>query len=334
MLPQIDQARIKGRSYWAGVSRRLDLSAARRIARTVEQEEIDVLVCTNSFSLLYGWLACRFSRVRPKLIEVFHTTDLGSWKHKLQMVFYRPFFGAADEVIFVCETQRRHWQKNALKMRSSRVIYNGIDVDHFVDCFSDKQKAELRHQYGLASEDYVVGICAAMRPEKAHADLLAAAKLLKAEGCSIKCLLIGDGPERRKIEARITSLGLNSDVKVTGFISDVRLAIAACDVMVLVSHHETFSISALEGMALGKPIVMSNIGGASEQITDGKNGKLFAAGDVGGLSKALGELQRKDKRNAMGVHARNSVIERFSQKKMVGSFERLFESFFPIIEKK
>lgn len=307
----------------ANVRRKIDIKALRTLCRFVNRESVDILVCTNEFALLYGWLTLKFSRSRVALAEVFHTTELRTWKAKLQMAFYRRFFYAADLVVFVCEKQRAYWQSKQLSLRSSSVIHNGIDVARFRNDFTSDDVFSLRAQFEFSSSDFVIGICASLRPEKAHLDLLDALALLKRQGHVLKCMIIGDGPERKKIERAIDARGLRGDVAVTGFLPDVRKYVAACDVMVLVSRYiETFSLSALEAMALRKPIIMSEVGGAAEQVSHGHNGQLFPAGDIEALARSILEVQMANADGKMGVNARASVVDRFSLDKMLMKYDQ------------
>ncbi len=119
-------------------------------------------------------------------------------------------------------------------------------------------------------------------------------------------------------------MGLARLVRITGFMEDVRPVIAACDAMALVSHHvETFSIAALEAMALGKPMIMSRVGGAEEQIADGENGFLYRRGDIAALAEALRRLHDPALRARMSMRARHVVVRRFSVAAMVTAYESL-----------
>lgn len=325
LLQQIDLARLEGRVSCAHVAGKVDLRAVRDLATQIDGDAIDIVVCTNTYSLLYGWLARIRSRHHPRLVEVFHSTDLGTLKDKLQMQIYRPLFFACDMLVYVCESQRGFWRARALRARREAVIHNGVDIERFVDRFAPEETARLRQAHGFSAADYVVGLCAVMRPEKAHADLLQAVMRLRVSGIDIKCLFIGDGPERPAIEAQIRAMGLEGHVRITGFMADVRPAIAACDAMALVSHHvETFSIAALEAMALGKPMVMSRVGGAVEQVTPGDNGYLFERGDIGALADALYRLSDREHCRRMSARARETVVRRFSLAAMIAAYDRLF----------
>ena len=329
LLAQIDAQRISHIVPGPGVRSGFRWSAVRHLARHIDAMAIDVLVCTNMYAMLHGWLARRLCRRRRqlKLVEVFHTTDVGSRKEHFEMLLYRRLMPSTDLLIYVCHGQAEQWRAQGLQARQDMVIYNGVDTDRFVDHATAMDKAALRQAHGLSPQDYVVGLCAVMRPEKAHGDLLLALASLLREGLFIKALLIGDGPERAAIEQRIQALGLSDNVHITGLVQDVRPIIAACDVMVLSSHAvETFSIAALEAMALGKPMVMTRIGGATEQVQPGVNGLLYPAGDTAALAACLRELANPSLRDRMGVSADRLVRERFGIDRMVRSYEAALEA--------
>jgi glycosyltransferase involved in cell wall biosynthesis len=324
LMSQLDRERIGGRVFCCNVARKIDMRAVGQLAAYIREHQIDIVVCANLYSLLYGWLARIWSRRHVRLVEIFHTTDLGSVKDKCQMLLYRPLIFACNKLVYVCQSQRSFWRARALIVRHDTVIHNGIDVEKFADRTTPAEKLQFRQCHGFTGEDYVIGLCAVMRPEKAHDDVLQAIASLKKEGLEVKCLFIGDGPERLKIEQRIVALGLGQQVRITGFMKDVRPAIAACDAMALVSHYvETFSIAALEAMALGKPMIMSNVGGAGEQIVDGQNGYLYRRGDIVALAEAMRRLHDPVQRARMSALARSMVVRQFSVATMLQAYERL-----------
>jgi glycosyltransferase involved in cell wall biosynthesis len=104
----------------------------------------------------------------------------------------------------------------------------------------------------------------------------------------------------------------------------VRPFVAAADAVVLCSETvETFSLAALEAMALGKPVVLSEIGGAAEMIRPGENGFLFPVGDTGALVDRLARLVDHRERERMGSRARAKVQALFSETTMVDRYEQL-----------
>ncbi len=326
LLSQIDPARLERRVLCCDVRHKVDPRAAGLLARHIRAERVDIVVCANPYALLYGWLARIAAGKAVRLVEVFHSTELATRKERLHMLLYRPLFWASDALVYVCHNQRRYWHARGLRARLVQVIHNGIDPAHFDDRWSAAEKNAVRQAYGFPHDAYLVGLCAYMRPEKAHGDLLRAVAALVAAGLDVKCLLIGDGPQRPPIEAQIAALGLQPHVRITGFRDDVRQLIASCDVMAIVSHHvETFSLAALEAMALGKPMVMSAIGGAAEQVAHGENGLLFERGHIAALTAALRSLMGSVARHRMGGQARRTVLRQFSLATMTDAYAALFE---------
>jgi glycosyltransferase involved in cell wall biosynthesis len=193
-------------------------------------------------------------------------------------------------------------------------------VEYFSNPQGTEEKQEMRHVLGFGAADYVIGLCSGLRPEKAHGDLLQALGRLRSQGMPAKALFIGDGPERAAIEKAAQDLGLRQHVVITGVQQDVRPYIGCCDVMTLVSHTETFSLAALESMALGKPLVMSDIGGASEQVLHGQTGLLFEPGDIGALAEHLQTLGSQGLRTRMGAAAQRRVRNLFTLDSMTNDF--------------
>jgi glycosyltransferase involved in cell wall biosynthesis len=304
--------------------RRIDLRAARELLALCQASRARTIVCANAFALMYAQLARWLSPTPIVVIEVYHTTKLRTFKEQLMLAFYRPFFWAAHHLVFVCEAQRRYWRRRALWARQTHTIYNGVDLAHFDPTPYADHAVRARADLGFGADDHVVGICAVLRPEKAHADLLAAVARVKTSGQSWRVLIIGDGPLRESIEREVVRLGLASSVRITGFQSDVRRWLAACDVVALVSTSvETFSIAALEAMAMGKPMIMSDIGGAREQVEDGLNGMIFPPGDVAALAECLRLCWDKSRAQQMGAAARGRVERDFSLKTMTDRYAEL-----------
>ncbi len=320
LLSQVDRRRCGNGIFCCHVSRKIDWRAVRELSQHIDDRKVDVVMCINNYPLLYGWLARRLSRRKPALIALFHSTLLGTLKEKLQMLFYFPLFRASDVLLYVSENQRVYWRARGLRARQDIVVHNGIDVEHFVNQWGPDEKIAMRQRFGFSPDDYVVGLCAAMRPEKAHGDLLVAVARLRQQGLNVKCLLIGDGPERTAIERKTAELGLTACVKITGFMTDVRPVMCACDVMALVSHAETFSVAALEAMALDIPMIMTDIGGAREQIAEGVNGFLYPPKDIDTLIQRIRQLSDPESRKRMGAAARKMVVDRFSVGKMVEQY--------------
>jgi len=301
----------------------LDQRALREFADHLARLRPHAVVAANPYALLYAWLALRLARVHARLVATFHSTRLLGAKERLLMLAYRPLFWSSDALVFVCERQKRYWLPRGVCSRRNEVIHNGVDTDAFRDRWDAVKRAALRASLGFGAADYVVGVSAILRPEKNHVQMVEAIAELRRRGIPARALFVGDGDTRAAIEARARDLGVAGDVVITGLVDDVRPCLAACDVVALCSLSETFSLAALEAMALGRPVVHSEVGGAAEMIVPGVNGFLFPAGNTPALVACLAPLADRTRARAVGARARRLVEQRFSETAMVERYEQL-----------
>jgi glycosyltransferase involved in cell wall biosynthesis len=140
--------------------------------------------------------------------------------------------------------------------------------------------------------------------------LVRAVALLEPGSCS--ALLVGDGPERRRVEAEARRLGVAGAVRLAGERRDVRELLAGADVFVLASQSEGLPMSILEAMAAGLPVVASSVGGVAELVEHRVSGLLVPPGDPPALARALGELIRDPAlRSSYGEAGRRRTEEMF-----------------------
>ena len=311
----------------------LDLAALARLSALIDSEQPDLLVATSQYSQMFLALARLRARrgaggVRPPLAFICHSMGVvqRGGAARLRFLVYRQFYRMADCVVFVSGLQRDFFGAKGMGIRRAEVVHNGIDLRRFAYEQVAHQVPLLRARYGFTRADLVIGLCAVFREEKRHIDLLEALARLRAAGVPAKALLVGDGPLRAAIEAAIARLGLGEAVVLAGFQQDVRPFIAACDVMALTSHTETFPIATLEYMAFGKALVASDVGGMREQVAPEVNGLLYPAGDTGALAAALARLADRGLRGRLGEGALAAVRDRFDEQHMLVRYEQLFQA--------
>jgi glycosyltransferase involved in cell wall biosynthesis len=303
-------------------ARYLDLRAVLDFASHVRAVRPSAVVAANGYALMYAWLGLRLSRRRVPLVVTYHSNRLLNAKEWLQMLLYRMFFRTADCSVFVCHRQRRYWEGRGVFSRRNEVIYNGVDTEEFRDKWTPQDRLALRGMLGFSDAEFVIGFSGLLRPEKNHIQLVDAVAALQLRGIPARALIIGDGETRDAIQAAARDLGVANEIVITGLKQDVRPYIAACDVMVLCSFTEAFSLSAVEAMALGKPVVHSDVGGAAELIAPGRTGFLFPVGDTGAFVDKLAILADRTVSTRMGREARTTVETLFSEKKMVDRYEK------------
>lgn len=275
---------VLGKKYYA------DPKVLKKLVVLLREFKPESFIMVNSYPAIYGYLASLFTGRRFKMVNIQHTTLHKGFVDALQNMYYMPAIRRMDHVVFVSANQMEHWiRKYRIRSENAVVIHNGIDMSRFEGFSADT--AALRESYGFEPSDVVVGVSANLRPEKKHEDLIEALVSLRSRGYPVKLLFIGDGVQRKYLENIILEKGVESHVVITGFMQDIRPALSCVDISALTSTAvETLSIAIIESMAMVKPIVMSNIGGAAELVEDGQNGFLYEAGNVAQLVEAISKI--------------------------------------------
>ena len=206
------------------------------------------------------------------------------------------------------------------------VIPNGVDTRRFQPPV-DAQAT--RRDLGIPLAAPVVGILAALRPEKNHELFLTAARRVTAEVPEARFVVIGDGPRRGPLEQLAEQLEIADRVHFLGNRSDVPEVLGAIDVLALTSHNEANPVSILEAMSVGTPVVATDVGSVSESVDHFVTGFLTRPGDETELAERLIELLDEPlKARAMGDRGRRVVERCWSLESMVTGYERLLDQLY------
>jgi glycosyltransferase involved in cell wall biosynthesis len=205
------------------------------------------------------------------------------------------------------------------------VIYNGISMDRIA-------QGAVSAAAGVASDRWGVGprtvtMIASLTPKKDHATFLAAARIVRSELPETRFLVVGDGPLRQELEARVREMEIEDSVLFTGEVDDTAALLAAIDVSVLTSLKEGCSNSVIESMAAGKPVVATRVGGNPELVEDGVTGFVVPAGDAHAVARRVIELlSNPELRRRMGEAGQARAWARFTAERMVEETTSLYLS--------
>jgi glycosyltransferase involved in cell wall biosynthesis len=178
----------------------------------------------------------------------------------------------------------------------------------------------------LPKDVVTVGFVGRLVDQKGCDDLITSVAALAAEGPPVHLIVVGDGPLRPAVEARVRDLGLVGSVEFLGFRSDATALMAAMDIVVVPSLFEPFGIVALEAMIQSRPVVASAVGGLTETVEDGVTGRLVPPGNPQRLAEALRDLVRSPAtRIRMGQAGRKRVLDRFSPSRTIAAYSKIYE---------
>ncbi|MBI4577502.1 MAG: glycosyltransferase [Planctomycetes bacterium] len=170
-----------------------------------------------------------------------------------------------------------------------QVIPNPVDVAAFARV-SPEEGARVRVELGLAPRSPVAGFVGRLVEAKDPLGFVEAVARVNGAVPGLTALVVGEGPLRGRAEGLARELGVADRVRFLGERRDVARVLSALDCLVLSSRREGLPLVALEARAAGRPVVATDVGGVSEVVEDGRNGRLVPAGDAAALARALTEV--------------------------------------------
>jgi glycosyltransferase involved in cell wall biosynthesis len=226
-----------------------------------------------------------------------------------------------DGVVAVTERQFPYLLRLGYRPGRMRAVSSGISALQ-----ANRSRAETRAELGLQSGDFAAFLIATLRPEK-RADVFIDAVVRARESDSrIRGFIAGRGPEL----AGITEIAAktNGAVELLGSRSDVPDLMHAADAICLTSDAEALPMVLIEAMALGRPVIATDVGGTSEIVVDGETGDLVPAGDGSALAdNLLAWARAPEKPLAYGKAGLKRQQALFTQERMARDYARVLEEF-------
>jgi glycosyltransferase involved in cell wall biosynthesis len=328
--PLADEARKRGvdvRSAGLGGLRpwTQPLRLTRRIVRMVRELrrlEPDILHAFLFHAYTIGAFLSPLLRVRA---FVSSRRSLGHFKasRPAALLIERAANHFATVVVANSEAVKRDVMiREGLEGEQVIVIHNGIDVTRFAGCRGVLVRQE---QFDVALSAPVVGVLANFISYKGHECFLAAWHRVLAAYPDAVAMLIGDGRTRERVERLTDEMQLTGSVRFLGNRLDVPMVLAAIDILVHPSEQEGFSNAILEGMAAGRPVIATDVGGNAEAVVHEETGLLVPSGDPAALATAIERLfARPELAELFGIAGRQRVEREFGMDRMTSAYERLY----------
>jgi glycosyltransferase involved in cell wall biosynthesis len=289
-------------------------------------------------------LTSQLRRLQPDIVHtwLFAANSYGRWAaHRARV----PVIVAGER----CVDPWKAWWHFAIDRRllrlTSRLVTNtqavsqfyaghGIDPSHFTvipnAVLPNRQprisRQELFQRLGLPPRARVVGAVGRLWKQKNYQDLIWAGEMLRVAHQDVYLVILGDGPERERLLAFRDRSGSQDSVRMVGHRTDAAELMSALDVLWNGSLYEGQSNTILEAMALGVPVVASDIPGNRDLIVHGQTGYLYPLQDLGALVRWTNRLLVDDaQRTAMGQQAHARALQEFSLERMVLAHQQLYQ---------
>jgi glycosyltransferase involved in cell wall biosynthesis len=283
------------------------ISQLRRIVAARAPDIIQSHMVKSHFLVKLAGLGRRYPWVAYH--HGYTTTDL---KMRAYNQLNRWSLPSATKVITVCDAFSKQLALEGVSPERIVVCHNSVEPPRAVTL---EERWALRRRLGINDDERVILAVGRLSAEKGHKDLVSAFALLCASNTNskFKLVIVGEGPEQKRLENSASEKGLTSRVLFIGQVSDVAPFYAIAEVLALASHSEGSPNVLLEAMASDVPVVATSVGGVPEIAVDDDNALLVPARNPRDLAAALervltnSELARK-----LSLNAKANVAAHFS----------------------
>lgn len=300
------------------------------LCRYLKREQPDVVHCCMYAPSLYGSVAAKLTGHAAVLSN---QVRLGAFKE--HRWYYQPLENGINRLVDVVLVNSEAVKNDVLRREridanKLHVIYHGVDNERFmpVDGQPERQawREETRAAFGIPPHASVVGVIGNLFAHKGYYEFIRAAAEVSRAHPDARFLCIGeDRGTQGDFASFAQKLGVQAQVIFTGQAPRVEKMLAALDIQVSASHEEGFSNAILEGMASGKPVIATNVGGNPEAVLHEQTGLIVPPKDPGALARAITTLIEHPERAAQfGKNGRKRVERYFTNTTMMNSLENLY----------
>ena len=306
-----------------------DLLAFINIYRLIRRIRPHIVHTHTSKAGLLGRLASFLARV-PIIIHTPHGHVFHSYYGPVMtkvFVFAEKILSFMTDKITALTNRERdeHLEEGIASIEKYVVIHSGVMLDRLMNMSVDA--GAVRGEFGIAQDSNVIGVVGRLVPIKGHKYLVSAAKRIIKEFRNTVFVFVGDGYLSSRLERQAESVGVRKNIIFTGWRKDAVEILDLFDILVLPSLNEGMGKVLVEGMALGKPIIASNVGGIIDLVRNGENGILVPPGDSDALGEAILQLLKdKNLSEKLGKNGKAMVYPEFDASVMVKQIDDLYES--------
>jgi glycosyltransferase involved in cell wall biosynthesis len=324
-----NQAREKSVKFFPiNMHRKLHLNTISQISDIIAEHKINIAHSMGSRADFFARMACRkmhdvqIISTIAMLIEGYDVNLFRKAIYKLADCYSSKFVSHFIAVSKALKT--RLILERKIPMEKISVIYNGVELDKYDPGPNDSNR--LRHSFGIEADCAVVGTIGRLVYQKGFEYFIEAAKLISKKNFNIKFVIVGHGPEEKNLQKMVERAGISQIFTFAGQRFDIPQLLGIFDIFVLPSVLEGLPRVVIEAMAMGKPIVATDIDGVREELIHDRTGLIVPAKNPKALSEAVNSLlDNRASAIQMGNEARKSAEKRFDLKKTVFNIERLYE---------
>jgi teichuronic acid biosynthesis glycosyltransferase TuaC len=309
----------------------LTLKAYKQFAQVIKKCD---LVHAHGHVYMSSYLAAKLAnKYKKPFIVTQHNTwiDYKSWLNIMEnlndLTIGKSVLKLADRILTVSKETMKYVLRLGADKAKTSVMYNGVDTH----CFRTAKKGASKEKLGLPKNRKIVFSVRRLVYKNGLDTLIESVALVTQDNPDVLFVIAGKGPSKKLIENHIKELGIEDNVKLTGFVPDELLPVYynAADYFVLPSASgEGLPLVLFEAMACGLPVIATAVGGTPEIVEHMKNGVLVPPMNPDAMAKSLSKLIEKEEiGRCIGEEAKKSIKNQFTWEENVRKLEKVYSEF-------
>jgi glycosyltransferase involved in cell wall biosynthesis len=313
-----------------------DANALISLVKLLHRQHYDIV---HTYTATPGFIGRIASRLVGTPVILHHQAGwtVTEFSGRFERLIYTPleYLAALVSTKAICVSQavaQQAQQLHIAPLRKLVTICNGIDPQPFIKATELRDGQRFRSELGISPDCLLLGSTGRLAPQKDNETLVRSLVTLQSllHKLPFALLLIGDGPDRQKLEDLVQSSGVNDRVYFLGFRKDIPELLAALDIFVSPSQREGLSISVLEAMAAARPIVTTSILPNAELIAHEVTGLLVPPKNPEAIARAIARfVSEPNLAQRCGVAAQQRVLDHYTIDRM---FQETWDLYVQLLE--
>lgn len=300
------------------------IQQARKCAKFIRENKIEIIHTHDFYTNVFGMAAATFAGIKAKIAS---KRETGGMRSKSQKIVEKLAFRQAKAIVVNAEAVKNYLISEGISTNKINVIYNGLDLQRLIPKTTNRN--EICDELGLPKDEnakFITLVANLRHAVKNQPMFLRVAQQVLQKYPNAHFVLAGEGELRDSLENLSKDLQISENTHFIGRCTKVPELLSVSFACVLTSFNEGFSNSILEYMVAGKPVVATNVGGASEAIIENETGFLVESDDDKMMAeKLIWLLENPNEADEMGTKANKIVKEKFSCEAQLSKTLRLYQ---------
>jgi glycosyltransferase involved in cell wall biosynthesis len=313
----------------ADLNKTIDFNAVLKLTKLMKNLHIDIVRTYSVYANRYGPLAAWLADIR-NVICSYHSIYNFSVSKKSFLLDSLILLNCKTFLVSSNHMKQHCLSRFMLNPKKIQIVNDSVDIDTIPN-YSQEYLSKIKNSIGISDDNIVLISIGRLEKMKKFDLLIKALICINKKYPNVSLIIVGEGSQRDSLNNLVKINGLTEKIKFLGYQKEIWQFLALANIFILTSEYEGGPLVVLEAMAMGLPIVTTDVGNCRDMVIDKTEecGIVCPVGNVGTISEAVMTLiENREQREKMGNIARRRIEMKYSASKEMAFYNGLFDSLF------